>query len=129
MALVVQSNPPIEKAIAAIVGLDASASNIRQVRREWRKKLARVLKAEAIPAMRNVTPKRTGAAAKSLRVKTVAQPFGLDVGPSKQGFYLMFHPDAEALGERYHNIVLDVFNRHSEKLLNEAINEIYGLEV
>ncbi len=127
MPLVVQSEPPIEKAIEAISGLEASGSNIKRVQRLWRKKLASVLKREAIPAMQQVTPKRSGQAAKSLRIKTISNPFGLEVGPGRKGFYLAFHPDAEELAQRYHGILQDVYTRHASNLLNEAIQETYGL--
>lgn len=127
MAIVVTDNPPIEKAIEAIRGLEPDASNVRRIRQLWRRKLALVMKQQAIPAMREITPKRTGNAARSLRVKTISQPFGLEVGTGRKGFYLQFHPDAAQLQERYDNIVRDVYNRHGERLLNEAIRETYGL--
>ena len=127
MAIVVTDNPPIEKAIEAIRGLEPDASNMRQIRKLWRAKLAGVMKREAIPAMAAVTPKRTGNAARSLRVKTVSSPYGLEVGPGRKGFYLIFHPEGEELGQRYHNIVQDVYNRHGQRLLDESIREVYGL--
>ena len=127
MAVVVQSSPPIEKAAQEIRGLAPSASNVRQIRRLWRAKLAGVLKREAIPKMREITPRRTGTAAGSLRVKTISSPYGLEVGTGRKGFYLQFHPDAAELQERYDGIVLDVYNRHQARLLTEAVNEVYGL--
>ena len=127
MAVVV--DPPIERTIEEIRGLVPSAANIRQIRRAWRAKLAGVLKREAIPAMRNITPKRTGNAANSLRVKVTSSPFGLEIGPGRKGYYLQWHPDRARLQEQYDNIVKHVYDQHAERLLAEVIREHYGQEV
>ena len=127
MAIVGQSLAQIEKALAAVGQLNVSTGDMAEIRRRWRATMAGAFKREAIPAMKRVTPMRTGKAARSLRVKTVARPYGLEVGPGKAGFYLQFHPDVATLQQQYRNIIQDVWDRHSQKALNDAIGEVLNL--
>lgn len=121
---ITQSLGAIEKALKGVIPSRAEES---QIRRKWRATMALAFKREALPAMRMVTPKRTGEAAKSLRVKTVAHPFGLNVGPGRKGFYLQFHPDVEELTQRYRNIIQSVWDKHSQAALEDAIAQVLNL--
>ena len=127
MVIVAKSIDSINKAIEAIADIPPSRAEQLAIRRKWRATLARRLKSEAIPAMREITPKRTGVAAKSLRVKTISNPYGLEIGPGRRGFYIQFHPDAEELAQRYHGIIQDVYDRHSGPALDDAIREVLDL--
>ena len=98
MAGDVQIRPPLSAIQRALGSVTPTPAQMSRIQRRWRAEMAGVLKREAIPAMREITPQRTGRAAKSLRVKTVARPFGLEIGPGRRGFYLNFHPDVEGAG-------------------------------
>ena len=111
----------IKKALGNLTPTDAE---LRRINRRFRAEMAKALKREAIPAMQEITPQRTGRAARSLRIKTVARPFGLEIGPGGKGFYLQFHPDAEEIGQRYEGIIGDVWNRHQGRILDNVITEV-----
>ena len=109
----------LEKAYRDFVPTRAELKRIRGL---WRAKVAAVMKSEALPAMRAITPVRSGRGRRSLRVKAISSPFfGLAIGPGAKGFYLAFLP---GLTQRYKDIVNDVYRRHGDKALDEAIDEV-----
>ena len=118
----------VESAIRDLTKLDVTPSESRRIRALWRAKMLNALRREAVPAMRDATPKRTGQAARSIRAKAISRPvYGIEIGPGRRGFYLDFIPETDSLSQSYRDIVNDVWKRHNREALAEAVREVLNL--
>ena len=122
------------KVKGAINGLDRliddlentpSSAQVRRMRALFRALMIAHLRREAIPAMRDATPKQSGQAARSIRAKLITKPvYGIEIGPGKKGFYLQWHPEADRIEREYKSIVEDVWSRHAAAAAREALRRV-----
>ena len=117
----------VEKAIKALTALDITPVEARRIRARWRQKMLVHIRREAVPAMKSITPKRTGTAARSIRAKPISRPYGIEVGPGRKGFYLAFLPNVDDLAREYRNILADVWRKWNADALNDSIREVLNL--
>lgn len=109
----------------ALEGVVPTPQQTRRILAKFRAEMLAAIRREALPEMREATPKDSGQAARSFRAKLISRPvYGIEVGPGRKGFYLRFHPDREALELEYRNILNDVYRRHAQSLFGKAVLEI-----